>query len=504
MTTREPGARLVLTHGFVRRPRLMAFRASRPAATITEGFEVLVHEVIAAITTEPSCSIASWFAVERRGHADVPVAEDTVEARRDVGDRDAILRPARPGQARDDGREVELLQHVERRHLVAVAPEQALGLRVAVDELGGIAAPRCAEVAERLVVDREERRGRAVLGTHVRERGAIGEREGREPVAAELDERADDAALAQQLGQGEHEVGRRHAGVERAREADADDARGTEHERLAEHHGLGLDAADTEPEDAEPVDHGGVRVGADERVGDREAAVLAQLDDAAEVLEVDLVDDAHARRHDAEAVERALRPAQQLVALAVPLVLAVDVAGVGELAAERVDLDGVVDHEVARHERVDARGVAACARHRGAHGGEVDDRGHAREVLQDDAGGMERHGRAVRWVLGVAGERLDVGLADVLSAGMAQQVLEQDLDGVGQPREIADSEFGEALEANEVGSAPGKGGSRAVGIVGHARTIAIVRPDGRRPPRRARDQRARTACARRRRRLRAR
>ena len=53
MTTREPGARLVLTHGFVSSPLARALRAKRPAATITDGFEVLVHEVIAAITTLP-------------------------------------------------------------------------------------------------------------------------------------------------------------------------------------------------------------------------------------------------------------------------------------------------------------------------------------------------------------------------------------------------------------------------------------------------------------------
>ncbi len=53
MTTFEPGARLVLTHGLVVRPRSTAFFASRPAATITDGFDVLVQLVIAAITTEP-------------------------------------------------------------------------------------------------------------------------------------------------------------------------------------------------------------------------------------------------------------------------------------------------------------------------------------------------------------------------------------------------------------------------------------------------------------------
>ena len=59
MTTFEPGARLAFTQGLVFKPFSTAFLASSPAATITEGFDVLVQLVIAAITTEP-------FVIERR------------------------------------------------------------------------------------------------------------------------------------------------------------------------------------------------------------------------------------------------------------------------------------------------------------------------------------------------------------------------------------------------------------------------------------------------------
>ena len=51
MTTSEPGASDVLTHGGTVSPRATAFCASNPAAIITDGFEVFVHDVIAAITT---------------------------------------------------------------------------------------------------------------------------------------------------------------------------------------------------------------------------------------------------------------------------------------------------------------------------------------------------------------------------------------------------------------------------------------------------------------------
>ena len=53
MTTREPGASDVLTHERVSSPASTAFFASRPAASITDGLDVFVQEVIAAITTEP-------------------------------------------------------------------------------------------------------------------------------------------------------------------------------------------------------------------------------------------------------------------------------------------------------------------------------------------------------------------------------------------------------------------------------------------------------------------
>src|ERR671910_1740952 len=53
MTTFEPGASEVFTHGLARSPRATALRASRPAPIITDGFDVFVHDVIAAITTWP-------------------------------------------------------------------------------------------------------------------------------------------------------------------------------------------------------------------------------------------------------------------------------------------------------------------------------------------------------------------------------------------------------------------------------------------------------------------
>src|SRR5438067_9523127 len=66
MTTLDPGASDVLTHGLTVRPRSTAFLATSAAPTITNGLEVLVHEVMAAMTTAP------WSRV-----TDVPLAKVT-------------------------------------------------------------------------------------------------------------------------------------------------------------------------------------------------------------------------------------------------------------------------------------------------------------------------------------------------------------------------------------------------------------------------------------------
>ena len=49
----------VFTQGLTSRPRSTALRATRPAPTITEGLEVLVQLVIAAMTMDPS-PISTW------------------------------------------------------------------------------------------------------------------------------------------------------------------------------------------------------------------------------------------------------------------------------------------------------------------------------------------------------------------------------------------------------------------------------------------------------------
>lgn len=309
--------------------------------------------------------------------------------------------------------------------------QKALLLGVRLDErdlLLGTAGEL--EVVQRLVVDREDRGGGAELGRHVADGGAVGEAGGRDALAVELDELADDAVLAQHLGDGEHQVGGGGAGGQLAGQLEADDARDEHGDRLAQHGRLGLDAADAPAEDAEAVDHGGVRVGADEGVGVRLAA--ADHDRAGQVLDVHLVDDAGAGRDDLELVEGGLAPAQELVALLVAAVLQLDVLREGVAGAELVGDDGVVDDQLGRGQRVDLRRVAAELLDGLAHGGEVHDARDAGEVLHDHTGRGELDLLA-RLGLGVpAAEGPDVVGGDVRAVLGAEQVLQQDLEAVRQ------------------------------------------------------------------------
>jgi hypothetical protein len=183
------------------------------------------------------------------------------------------------------------------------------------------------QVVDGFAVDREEAAGRAVFRRHVADGGAVGERHRIEAGAEEFDELADNALLAQHLRDGQHQVGGGDAFLDLAGQAEADDFRQQHGDRLAEHGGFGLDAADAPAENAQAVDHGGVAVGADAGVGigDDLVAFILGPDGLAEIFEVDLVADAGAGRHHAEVLERLLAPFEEAVALAVALVFVFDI-----------------------------------------------------------------------------------------------------------------------------------------------------------------------------------
>ena len=199
------------------------------------------------------------------------VAERREERVPHVRERHAVLRPFRPRHRGHDRRQVEVEDLAERRLGIAVAPEHPLLLRVALGQVDAVAPAGEGEVAHRLRVHREVGRRSAVLRAHVRQRGSVRDRQRRQSVTEELHELAHHAVRAEHLGERQHEVGGGGPGRQRAGHAHADHHRLWQEHRLAQHRGFGLDAAHAPPQDAEPVDHRRVRVGAHERVGERHA-----------------------------------------------------------------------------------------------------------------------------------------------------------------------------------------------------------------------------------------
>ena len=191
--------------------------------------------------------------------------EHVRERRLEHVELDAVLRALRSGDRRTDVRQVELKNFRVLDLPLARDPEHPLRLVVGpepVDVLLGAAGER--EVPAGLLVDGEVAHGRAVLGGHVGDGRAVGDRERRRSIAEVLDELADDFRVAQQLGDGENEVGRGHALLQRPGEVHTDHVRREEVDRLPEHARFRLDSADAPGDDPQAVDHRRVGVGADE------------------------------------------------------------------------------------------------------------------------------------------------------------------------------------------------------------------------------------------------
>src|SRR5271165_6765369 len=435
VTTIEPGASEVFTHDGTLSPFSTAFFASSPAATSTDGFEVLVQLVIAAITTLPW--VSAWSSTTCSSTTSccesMPAGCPPSLSQR----APCLGGTLRPGDARLDRCEVEFqnigvfslgrVSRVEESLLLAIGLNQANLLRAASAE---------AEIAQRLFINREDAAGGAVLGAHVGDGGAVSESEIAQAGPEELDELSYDAFLAQHLGHGKDEVGSGRTFAQPVLQAHADHLRDQHGHRLAEHGSLGFDSAYAPAQHAEAVDHGSVRVGADQRVGISQRfagfAIRPDEDHARQVLEVDLVHDAGIGRHDGEVLERGLSPAQEGVALFVARELECGVELERLRRAELIHLYGVVDDQLGRLQRVDQLGIAAQRFHGVAHGSEIDYRRHAGEILQQHAAGHEGDLLRGNGFAGPGRERAHVVGLHRLAVFAAEQVLQQDAERVGQ------------------------------------------------------------------------
>ena len=99
----------------------------------------------------------------------------------------------------------------------------------------------------------------------------------------------------------------------------------------------------------------------------------------------------------------------------------------------------MVDDEVDFGEGIDLFRIAAEILHRIAHRRQIDNGGNAGQILHQHARGPERD-FAIRALLGEpAGDRLDVVRGDGVAVFVAQQVFEQHLQGIRQPRHILEA-----------------------------------------------------------------
>ena len=176
-----------------------------------------------------------------------------------------------------------------------------------------------------------------------------------------------------------------------------------------------------------------MRVCADHRIGVRKC--ILRENNLSQILEVHLVHNARPRRHGPEVTERVLRPAQQRVALEIAVVFQQDVLLECPGRTEFVHLDRVVDDQVHRDQRVRLLRISAHPRQRVPHRRQIHYAGHTGEILQQDPRRHELYfclspiGVPFRDVFDVAFPYHDAVL-------LPQQVLDQDLNGIGNTPQI--------------------------------------------------------------------
>jgi hypothetical protein len=101
----------------------------------------------------------------------------------------------------------------------------------------------------------------------------------------------------------------------------------------------------------------------------------------------------------------------------------------------------MVDHQVNRHQGVDALGVSSQASDRGAHGSQIDDSRDAGEILHDHPRRAKRQTRPVLRF------RLPIGQIDHILAGdlllitLAQERFQHDPQGERQPAQLDQAIF---------------------------------------------------------------
>ena len=144
-------------------------------------------------------------------------------------------------------------------------------------------------------------------------------------------------------------------------ELETDDLGDQHRYRLAKHCRLSLNATYTPTQNSKSIDHRCVTVGAYQRVGigNFTIAVLGRPNDLGQMFKIDLVANAGAGRYAAEVVECLRAPTQKGIAFAIAFIFKLDITGEGIAATKRIDLNGMIDHQIYRRQWIDFGRVAA-------------------------------------------------------------------------------------------------------------------------------------------------
>ena len=254
-----------------------------------------------------------------------------------------------------------------------------------------LATPCLAQVPDGLRVDGKKPDRRPVFGRHVRDGCPIGHRKCVATWPAELDKAADDAEATKDVGEREHQIGRRNPRPQPLGQT-APNNPGHEHgDGFAQHHRGCLDAAYAPPDDRQAIHGGGVAVHADQCVNQSDLAAMIVLHphNASEVFKVDLVQDPVTGRYDPEISQCLLRPLDE------PVPLAIEVEFNFKITFNRIGRTGifrnrrVVHHKIHGNHWIDARWVPAQPHERIPHGGQIDQQGASRRIGHQHTGGMK-------------------------------------------------------------------------------------------------------------------
>jgi hypothetical protein len=211
--------------------------------------------------------------------------------------------------------------------------------------------------------------------------------------------------------------------------------------------------------------HQRIRIGLRQIAGPGVGILIRGEDHPGQVLEVDLMHDAGIGWNDPEVVEGALSPSEELVPLAVALVVEIHIGEERHRRAEGVHLDRMIDHQLDGLQRIDPAGIAAELGHGIAHGCEVDHRRDSGKVLEQNPGGGEGDLTRGRVPGRPAGQSFNVLRRDRYAVLGAQQVFEKDPKGIGEAGDV-DLSRGQGIESEDLEAAPThlEGGPRAKGV----------------------------------------